>query len=151
MITEYYNYNSKITLLPSLDIIDYEAWSIDKAKSLVGTNPTSIDVIDIVLAYLSLNTKQEIIVQKIMHYTMYSQTTLRPELSDQLLFVVSSKNSIGKSQVIKAINWAYDIMGKIDQIFITAPTKAAANKINGNTLHTVLEIDIRRTKVSMQE
>lgn len=84
--------------------MDHETWSIDRARSLVGTNPTSNDVIDIVLTYLPLNNKQEIILCKIMRYTMYSQATLKPEQSDQLLLVVSSKGGVSKSQVIKAIN-----------------------------------------------
>lgn len=54
---EYYNYNFKITLLPSLDVIDHKIWSINRAKSLAGPDPTSNNVVDIISIYLSLNTK----------------------------------------------------------------------------------------------
>ena len=52
---EYCNYNSEITLLPFLDSIYHETWSIDKARSLAGTDPTNNNVVDIVSAHLLLN------------------------------------------------------------------------------------------------
>lgn len=121
--------------------MNHKIWSIDRARSLVGTNPISNDVVNIVLAHLPLNTKQEIIVRKIMRHTMYSQVIPRPERSDQLLLIVRREGGVGKSQVIKIINRSYDVIGKIDQIFITAPTGAATNNISGSTLHIALRID----------
>lgn len=150
LTTECCNYNSKIYLFSSLDIMDHEIWSIDRARSLVGTVSTSNGVVDIVLAHLPLNTKQEIIVRKIMRHTMSNQVIRRPEQSDELLLVVRGKSDIGKSQVIKAINRAYNVIGKVNQIFITAPTRAAANNISGSTLHPTLGIDTQRTKRSVQ-
>ena len=148
--TEHCNYNSEITLLPSLDSMHHETWSIDRARSLAGTDPTSNGVVDIVLAHLPLNQRQEIIVCEVIYHIMYNQATPRLEQSDQLLLVVRRKGGVGKSQVIKAIYRAYDVIGKVDQIFITAPTKAAANNISGSTLHTALGIDTRKTKESIK-
>ena len=81
-----------------------------------------------------------------MHHTMYNQATPRPEQSDQFLFVVRGKGGVGKSQVIKAIYRAYDIVSKVDQIFITTPTEAVADNISGSTLHTAFGFDTRKTK-----
>ena len=148
--TEHCNYNSEITLLPSLDSMHHETWSIDRARSLAGTDPTSNGVVDIVSAHLPLNQRQEIIVREVMRHTMYNQATPRPERSDQLLLVVRGEGGVGKSQVIKAIYRAYDVVGKVDQIFITAPTGAAADNISGSTLHTALGIDTRKTKESIK-
>ncbi len=70
LVTEYCNYNSEITLLPFLDVMDHEIWSIDRNRSIVGLDPSSNDVVDIIMAHLLLNTKQKIIVREIVHYTM---------------------------------------------------------------------------------
>ncbi len=104
LVTEHCNYNSEITLLPSLDVMDQETWSIDRARSIVGPDPSNNDVVDIVSAYLPLNTKQEIIVREIMRHTMCNQVTPRSERSDQLLLVIRGEGGVGKSQVIKAIS-----------------------------------------------
>lgn len=68
------------------------------------TDFTSNSEIDIILVYLLFNTKQEIILREKMRHTMYNQVTLRLKLSDQLLLVIKSKDSVGKSQGIKVIN-----------------------------------------------
>lgn len=62
--------------------MDHKTWSIDKAKTLVGINPIGNDILDIVLAYLSLNTEQKLIVRKIMHHIMYNQATFQLEQSN---------------------------------------------------------------------
>ena len=76
-----------------------------------------------------------------MHYIMYNQVISRPECSDQLLLVIRNKSNIDKSQVIKAISQAYDIIGKSNSIFITTPTGAVANNISGSTLYIAFGID----------
>ena len=38
--TEHCNYNSEITLLLFLDSMHHKTWSIDRARSLAGTDPT---------------------------------------------------------------------------------------------------------------
>ncbi len=81
-----------------------------------------------------------------MYYTMCNQVTPRPECSDQLLLIIRGEGSISKSQVIKAISRAYDIIDKSNSIFIIAPTGVAANNISGSTLHTALGIDTRKIK-----
>ncbi len=148
--TEHRNYNSEITLLPSLDVMDHETWSIDRARSIVGPDPSSNDVVDIVLVYLPLNTKQKIIVREIMRHIIYNQVTSRPERSDQLLLVIRGESGVSKSQVIKAISQAYNIIDKSDSIFITAPTRVAADNISESTLHTALGIDTRKTKETVK-
>ena len=55
--TEYCNYNSEITLLPSLDVINYKTWSINRTKNIIGLDSFSNNMIDIILAHLLLNPK----------------------------------------------------------------------------------------------
>lgn len=81
---------------------------------------------------------------------MCNQAIPRPKQFDQLLFVIRSKSNIDKSQVIKSIYKVYNIISKIDRIFITASTRTAANNINSSILHIVLGIDTQKTKASVQ-
>lgn len=78
-------------MLISLNVIDHKTWFINKAKSILGFDSSSNNVIDIVLAHLPLNTKQKHIVYKIMRYSICNQVSLRFERSDQLLFIIGAK------------------------------------------------------------
>lgn len=130
--------------------MDNKTWSIDRVGSIVRPDSSSNNVVDIVLAHLLLDIKQKIIILEIMHHTICNQVIPIPERSDQLLLIIKSKGNISKSQVIKAISRAYDLIGKNNSIFITTPTRAAANNISESTLHTTLEIDIRKTKETVK-
>lgn len=129
----------------------HKIWFIHRVKSLARTDPISNSVVEILLAYLLLNQRQKIIVRKVMHHTMYNQATPRPKQSDQLFLIIKSKSGISKNQVIKTIYQAYDVVDKVDQIFITAPTEGKANNISKSTLQTTLEIDTQKTKESIKE
>lgn len=65
---------------------------------------------------------------------------------DQLLFVIKSKNSIDKTQVIKVISQAYNIIDKNNLIFITVLIGATANNINRNILYITFGINTWKTK-----
>ena len=143
---EHCNYNFKITLFLFLDLMDHKTWHINRARSIIGPDPSSNNVVDMVLAYLPLNTKQKIIVCKIMRHIMCNTVTPRPKRSNQLLFIIRGKDGIGKSQVIKAIGRAYNIIGKSDSIFITTSITAATNNISKSTLHIALKIDTQKIK-----
>lgn len=81
----------------SLNIINHKACSIDRVQTLVKTDLTDNNVVDIILAYLLLNTKQKLIMHKIIHYIMYNQAIPRFKQSNQLLFFIKDKNGIDKS------------------------------------------------------
>lgn len=86
------------------------------------------------------------IVYKVIYHTIYNQTTSKLEQLDQLLLIVRGKGGVGKIQVIKAIHQAYDLVDKVNQIFITALTETGTDNINGSILHITLEIDTWKTK-----
>lgn len=92
---------------------------------------------DIILINLPLNTKQKIVVYKIIHHIIYNQITSWLKHSDQLLLMIRTKSDISMSQMIKIICRTYDIIGKLDMIFITAPIRFIINNISGSTLHTI--------------
>lgn len=62
--------------------MDHKIRFIDKTKSLVGRNFTNNNIINIILAYLSLNTKHKIVIYKIMRNTIYNQAFFRIKYLD---------------------------------------------------------------------
>lgn len=88
---------------------------------------------------------------KIICHTMYNQAISRFKYINQLLFIIKNKNNISKNQVIKIINQAYNIISKVNQIFIIALNKTIAININRSNLYTILKIDIQKTKISVQK
>ncbi len=48
---------------------------------------------------------------------------------------------MGKSQVVKSIMLALDLIGITDDAILVAPTGAAADNINGSTIHTSLNME----------
>lgn len=81
-----------------------------------------------------------------MSYIMCNEITFRPKWSNLLLLIIRSIDTINKSLVIKAISWAYDIMGKKNLIFMTVHSKTVANNISWGTLHTEVGIDTWKQK-----
>lgn len=81
-----------------------------------------------------------------MRYTIHNQVTSRPKRLNQLLYIIKGKNSVDKSQIIKAISQTYNIIGKINSIFINAPDRAIVDNIIESTLHIILGIDTQKTK-----
>lgn len=71
--------------------MNQKIWSFDKGKSLIEIDFTSNNIINIVLVYLLLNTKQEIILCKIKYYIIYNETTPKFEQFNQLLLIIKDK------------------------------------------------------------
>lgn len=67
----------------------------------------------------------------------------------QLLMYVGGVGGTGKSYVIKAILRLFDILGRRNQIFVSAPTGAAAILIGGYTIHSLLLLP-NRDNVNLQ-
>lgn len=55
------------------------------------------------------------------------------------------KSNIDKSYIIKIVNWAYNIIGKIDLIYITTLTEIIIYNIIKSTLQTIFAIVIKRS------
>jgi tRNA G37 N-methylase TrmD len=58
----------------------------------------------------------------------------------QTLLYVGGEGGVGKSQVIKGIMAAMDVIHRKEGVILMAPTGAAADNIGGNTFHTSLGI-----------
>ena len=67
-------------------------------------------------------------------------------MQKQLLLYVGGEGGTGKSQIIKSIVAGMDLINRKEEIILLAPTGAAADNINGNTIHTSLGISIGKKR-----
>ena len=61
---------------------------------------------------------------------------------EQLLLYVGGEGGTGKSQIIKAITCSLQIMGRFQELALLAPTGAAADNIDGSTIHSALGMKV---------
>ncbi|KAF7586547.1 hypothetical protein BBP40_008687 [Aspergillus hancockii] len=65
---------------------------------------------------------------------------------EQTLLYIGGEGGVGKSQIVKAIVAAMDLVHRKHEIILMAPTGAAADIIGGNTYHTSLGISLNRSQ-----
>ena len=124
-------------LVPVLTNLD-PSFDLQHCRSEVGQNPTGASLISLLRDIIPLNEKQRCVVEKVLSRLL--SCISHPYSSgqrEQSLIYVGGEGGAGKSQVIKAIVAAMDLM---------APTGAAADIIGGSTYHTSLGISLNRYK-----
>jgi hypothetical protein len=101
----------------------------------------------LVTEHIPLNTKQRLVIQRILSQALswkdYPYDSLKRQ---QTLLYVGRKGGIGKSQIIKAIVEGMNLIDRKHEVILMAPTGAAADNIGGNTYHTSLGISIDRSR-----
>lgn len=86
-----------------------------------------------------LNTRQRMAFDMIREHV---ESHWKGESPEQLLLNVQGGPGTGKSEVIKAVVELFELHGKGDQVGRCAPTGIAACSINGQTLHSAMNISI---------
>ncbi|KAJ5215235.1 uncharacterized protein N7498_001642 [Penicillium cinerascens] len=106
-------------------------------------NPTPDSLLRLIVKDIPLNTKQLLVVRKLL--TKIMSWTKHPHDSSrrgQLLLYITGEGGTGKTQIPKAIEAALCIISRKHKIILTAPTGAAADNLGGNTYHTSLSINL---------
>ncbi|KAJ5098843.1 hypothetical protein N7532_005844 [Penicillium argentinense] len=123
--------------------------SLQDRRFQLGENPTAASLVSSVGQDIPLNSKQRLIVQKILAEALAcADHPYDSSRRKQLLLCITGEGGTGKSQIPKAIVAAMDLLGRKDEIMLMAPTGAAADTIGGNTYHTSLGISINRLQKS---
>ncbi|KAJ5195492.1 uncharacterized protein N7498_008930 [Penicillium cinerascens] len=99
-------------------------------RAQLGDSPTLGSLAELVSQNIPLNTKQMLIVRKLLANLL----TWADYLYD------SSRRN--KTQIPKAIEAALHILGRKHEIILTAPTGAAAENLGGNSYYTSLGINL---------
>jgi hypothetical protein len=121
--------------------------AMDGRQSRVGHNPTGASLTSLVCEVIPLNRKQRMIVEKILSESLaWAEHPYDPTQREQTLLYVGGEGGTGKSQIVNAIVAGMDLIGRKDEVILTAPTGAAADNIGGNTYHTSLGISIDRSR-----
>lgn len=133
-------------LVPVLTNLD-PSFDLQHCRSEVGQNPTGASLISLLRDIIPLNEKQRCVVEKVLSRllscTSHSYSSGQRE---QSLIYVGGEGGVGKSQVIKAIVAAMDLIHRKEEVMLMAPTGAAADIIGGSTYHTSLGISLNRYK-----
>ena len=82
----------------------------------------------------------------IFHHVMRHQGKPVVENNDQLLQYVGGEGGTGKSWVIDAVRLGMKILDREQEVLVTAPTGRAARLIQGNTIHTALDVAVRKQR-----
>ncbi|KAJ5654961.1 hypothetical protein N7490_001964 [Penicillium lividum] len=139
--------------LPDFDLVDEDSMLQpilinasmpgDSPVRLDLENPTSDSLLKLIVKDIPLNTKQLLVVRKllteIMSWTEHPRDSSR---LGQLLLCITGEGGTGKTRIPKAIEAALCILGRKHEIILTAPTGAAADNLGGNTYHTSLGINL---------
>lgn len=116
-------------------------------RSQVDDNPTPASLSSLVNEIIPLNTKQRLIVEKVLSDALtWADHPYDASKRQQTLLYVGGEGGVGKSQVIKGIMLGMDLIRRKEEVILMAPTGAAADNIGGNTFHTSLGISITRTQ-----
>lgn len=111
----------------------------------VGQNPTGASITLLVCDMIPLNEKQRIVVEKVLaEILICGNHPYDPSQRKQTLLYVGGEGGVGKSQIIKALVAAMDLIHRKKEIILMAPTGAAADVIGGSTYHTSLGISLNR-------
>jgi PIF1-like helicase len=145
---------------PALDLDDFNVVSGDgilhpalaSAESVpnladrrlqVGDCPTAATLIDLIHDVIPLNTKQRLIVERVLTDILSSSDASGRR---QFFLYVGGEGGVGKSRIIKAITAAMDLIFRKDEVILMAPTGSSADGIDGNTYHTSLGISLAKNQ-----
>jgi hypothetical protein len=114
-------------------------------RSEIGQNPTGASLISLVRDIIPLNEKQGLVVERVVSNLLACiNHPYDSSMRKQNLLYVGGEGGVDKSQIIKAIVAAMDLVHRKDEVILMAPTGAAADIIGGSTYHTSLGISLNR-------
>jgi helitron helicase-like protein/PIF1-like helicase len=133
-------------LHPALAVVDTIP-NLANRRLQVGENPTAATLIELIIDDIPLNTKQRLIVERVLSAALsWNGAAYDASKRDQTFVYVGGNAGVGKSQIITAIVAAMDLLSRKDEVILTAPTGSAADHIDGNTYHSSLGISLAKTQ-----
>jgi hypothetical protein len=135
--------------LPTLSTLE-SSLNVEQVRSRLGDNPSASSLTSEVKRTLPLNTKQSMIVERVLSEFLASKDDpYNPAKHKQFLLHVGGEAGVGKSRVSDAIVTGIGLINRRDEAILLAPTGAAADNIGGATYHAALGISLRRTLMSL--
>jgi hypothetical protein len=119
--------------------------SLKESIYRAGNNPCGKLITQIIEEYLPLNYKQRLLVEHVLHHAIQHKGCHTVGAESQLLLYVAGEGGVGKSRVIKAIELGYTILQRSNEVMLTASTGAAADGIDGHTIHSAISLNRKDT------
>jgi PIF1-like helicase len=119
----------------------------------LGQNPSPSRLANLISEVIPLNAKQRRTVCIVFYYMLKYRKKVVAEDDDQLLLYVAGEGGTGKSWIIEAVRIGMKLLGREQEVLVTAPTGNAAKNVQGNTIHTGLDVGVhsqRKRKVSQR-
>ena len=114
--------------------------------SYLGNNLQAIILCNIIWDQLPLTYLQIVVIEKVLNHAILNKGNQCNHRSDQLLLYVKGERRVGKNEIVKAINLGFSFLKRWKELFIAAPTGAAAANIGSATIYGALSIDDRIQK-----
>jgi len=105
-----------LSLLASVDTIQ----NLAARRLQVGENPTAATLIELIIDDIPLNTKQRLIVERVLSAALsWNGAAYDASKRDQNFLYVGGNAGVGKSQIITAIVAAMDLLYRKDEVILT--------------------------------
>src|SRR5467141_1086199 len=119
---------------------------IAELKTRLAQDPSPSNITRLITEVIPLNKKQKRTVSMVLYHAMRLQGKPMAEQDQQFLLYVAGEGGTGKSRVIEAVKLGMQLLGREEEMFVTAPTGNAANNVQGSTIHTGLDVAVRGRK-----
>ena len=119
---------------------------IAELKTRFAQDPSPSNITRLITEVIPLNKKQKRTVSMVLYHVMRLQGKPVVEQDQQFLLYVAGEGGTGKSRVIEAVKLGMQLLGREEEMFVTAPTGNAANNVQGSTIHTGLDVAVRGRK-----
>ncbi len=90
-----------------------------------------------------MNRKQYLICKKVLSHVLFAQSSQENNVSSsQLLLYIEKEKEVKKSQIIKTIICAMNLLSKNDQLIVMNFIEVAVDNVNDFIIYSSLDIEI---------
>lgn len=126
------------SLIPSLGLLPLSTATLPTLRAMFHLTPTTESMISLIKSQYNLNKKQTLVIRALLDRILFP--VLINTINDQLLLYIGGVRGVGKTYLIKAFLFGLAILGKQEDVLLTASTGAAAANISGSTYYSALVI-----------
>jgi hypothetical protein len=126
------------SLVPSLDFLPLSTTSIPILRAMFHVTPTTDSVVSLVRTQYQFNSKQGLVIRALFDRILHPIPINTSK--DQFLLYLGGVGGVGKTYLMKAFLFGLSIVGKQEDVLLTASTGAAAANVGGSTYHSALAL-----------
>jgi PIF1-like helicase len=125
-------------LIPTLSFLSHVTTSLSALRAIFDATPTTESLVSLIKSHYQLNRKQILVIQALFDRVLHPIHINTAD--DQFLLYLGGVGGVGKTYLIKAFLFGLSILGRLDEVLLTASTGAAAANVGGSTYHSSLAL-----------